>query len=120
MAWVAELNATLAPIQQAILDTPVIEDAAENRLVDAKIQNFLVAFYPIIRDFPHWLQLLLYRSPQDGKVLLRDHSAVEKRHDARWRPMGARCNDPRERYGSPERIAAHLKRAHGYGTHRRG
>ena len=54
-AWVADLNAALAPTQEAILNTPVIEDAAENRLVTVKIQNFLVGFYPIIRDFPQWL-----------------------------------------------------------------
>ena len=54
-AWVADLNAALEPTQEAILSTPVIEDAAENRLVTVKIQNFLVGFYPIIRDFPQWL-----------------------------------------------------------------
>ena len=42
--WVASLNASLAPIQQAILNTSVIEDAAENRLQADGIQDFLVAF----------------------------------------------------------------------------
>src|SRR3989442_4588445 len=38
-AWVADLNAALEPTQEAILNTPVIEDAAENRLVPAKIRS---------------------------------------------------------------------------------
>ena len=50
--WVAELDATLEPRRQAILDTQVIIDASENQLIEGQIQNFLVAFYPIIRDFP--------------------------------------------------------------------
>ena len=53
--WVADLDAALDPSREAILDTPVIIDASENQLVDGRIQNFLVAFYPIIRDFPQWL-----------------------------------------------------------------
>src|SRR2546426_6045571 len=65
-AWVADLDATLDPSREAILDTNVIVHASENQLVDGKIQDFLVAFYPIIRDFPNWLQLLLDRSPEDG------------------------------------------------------
>src|SRR2546426_4896048 len=55
-AWVADLDRAIEPIQQTILNTPVVEDAAENCLAPAKIQNFLVAFYPIIRDFPQWLR----------------------------------------------------------------
>src|SRR5439155_1357589 len=77
-AWVADLNAALEPTQEAILNTPGIEDAAENRLVPAKIQNFLVAFYPVIRDFPQWLQLLLDRSPDDGREFFEDNIRVER------------------------------------------
>src|SRR5438093_7781732 len=54
--WVADLDAVLDPSREAILDTRVIVDASENQLVDGRIQNFLVNFYPIIRDFPQWLQ----------------------------------------------------------------
>src|SRR2546426_5906 len=57
--WVADLDAVLDPSREAILDTRVIVDASENQLVDGRIQNFLVNFYPIIRDFPQWLQVLL-------------------------------------------------------------
>src|SRR5213076_1139791 len=64
--WVADLDAVLDPSREAILDTRVIVDASENQLVDGRIQNFLVNFYPIIRDFPQWLQTLLDRSPEDG------------------------------------------------------
>src|SRR5205814_9896914 len=88
-SWVADLDAALDPSREAILDTKVIVHASENQLIDGKIQNFLVAFYPIIRDFPQWLQLLLDRSPEDGKAFFRDNISVEKRHDAMRRAMGA-------------------------------
>src|SRR3989449_6320268 len=56
-AWVAELDATLEPQREAILDTPVIIHASENALIDGKIQDFLVAFYPIIRSEEHTSEL---------------------------------------------------------------
>src|SRR5207247_1945111 len=85
--WVADLDAALDPSREAILDTAVIVHASENQLRDGKIQNFLVAFYPIIRDFPQWLPLLLDRSPADGKAFFRDNIRVEKRPDAMSRDM---------------------------------
>src|SRR5437879_9371335 len=104
----ADLKAALEPAQEAILKTPVIEDAAENRLVTAKIQNFLVAFYPIIRDFPQWLQVLLDRSPEDGREFFEGNIRVERRHGAMWRAMGDGLVVPRERFERPEAAVAYL------------
>jgi pyrroloquinoline quinone (PQQ) biosynthesis protein C len=114
--WVADFDATLEPSRDEILDTSVIVHASENQLVDGKIQNFLVAFYPIIRDFPQWLQLLLDRSPEDGKAFFRDNIRVEKRHDAMWRAMGDGFNVPRERFQVPEPMISPVKSFHGYLT----
>src|SRR3989442_9939762 len=100
--WFPDLTAALEPMQQAILSTPVIEDAADNRLATARIQNFLVAFYPIIRDFPHWLQVLLDRSPDHGRAFFEDNIRVERRHEAMWRAMGDGFEVPRERFRRPE------------------
>lgn len=115
-SWVADLDSTLEPRRQAILDTPVIIDASENQLVDGQIQNFLVAFYPIIRDFPQWLQVLLDRSPEDGKSFFRDNIRVEKRHDAMWRAMGDGFNVPKERFQVPEPMNPEVKEFHAYLT----
>src|SRR6266576_1906663 len=126
--WVADLDAALDPGREAILDTPVIVDASENQLADGRIQNFLVAFYPIIRDFPQWLQLLLDRSPEDGQVFFRedrkstrlnsshveisyaDFCLTKKKTAARvprvsyTRPRGSRRSpDPSSRVGGPRR-----------------
>src|SRR5438034_4536557 len=101
-ACVTDLDATLDPSREAILDPNVIVQAWENQLLDGKIQEFLVAFYPIIRDFPNWLQLLLDRSPEDGKAFFRDNIRVEKRHDAMWRAMGDGFSVPKERFQIPE------------------
>src|SRR2546423_15674316 len=105
-AWVAELDGALEPSRQAILDTPVIVDASENQLVDGQIQNFLVAFYPIIRDFPQWLQMLLDRSPQMGKEFFHDNIRVERRHDAMWRAMGDGLNRRKNHFPAPAARAA--------------
>jgi pyrroloquinoline quinone (PQQ) biosynthesis protein C len=114
--WVADLDAALDPGREAILDTAVIVHASENQLVDGKIQDFLVGFYPIIRDFPQWLQLLLDRSPEDGKTFFRDNIRVEKRHDAMWRAMGDGFKVPRERFSVPEPMLAEVKTFHTYLT----
>jgi pyrroloquinoline quinone (PQQ) biosynthesis protein C len=115
-AWVADLDAALDPGREAILDTPVIVHASENQLKDGRIQNFLVAFYPIIRDFPQWLQLLLDRSPSDGQAFFRDNIRVEKRHDAMWRAMGDGFSVPKERFQIPEPMHPEVKSFHGYLT----
>src|SRR2546426_4250693 len=115
-AWVADLDAALEPTQEVILNMPVIEDAAENRLVTAKIQNFLVAFYPIIRDFPQWLQVLLDRSPEDGREFFEDNIRVERRHGAMWRAMGDGFKVPRERFERPEPAVAPGGALHDYLT----
>jgi len=115
-SWVAELDATLEPHREAILDTQVVVDASENQLRDGRIQNFLVAFYPIIRDFPQWLQLLLDRSPAEGQAFFRDNIRVEKRHDAMWRAMGDGFNVPRQRFQVPEPMNAEIRVFHNYLT----
>src|SRR2546428_1250665 len=114
--WVAELNVALESSQKAILNTPVIEDAAANRLVTPKIENFLVAFYPVIRDFPRWLQVLLERSPDDGREFFVDNIRVERRHDAMWRAMGDGFEVPRERFRLPEPMLPAVRAFHGYLT----
>jgi len=114
--WVAELDTTLEPSRQAILDTPVIIDASENQLVDGQIQNFLVAFYPIIRDFPQWLQVLLDRSPAMGRDFFTDNIRVERRHDAMWRAMGDGFNVPKKRFQEPEAMLPETKKFHAYLT----
>jgi len=114
--WVAALDSALEPHREAILDTPVVVDASENRLTDGRIQNFLVAFYPIIRDFPQWLQMLLERSPSDGQSFFRDNIRVEKRHDAMWRAMGDGFNVPRQRFQVPEPMIPETRAFHNYLT----
>lgn len=87
-SWVAHIDLTLEPIRQRILDLPVVSLAADNCLDDASIRSFVVEFYPIVRDFPRWLEVLLQRSPPDGEPFFRDNIRVERRHDAMWRAMG--------------------------------
>lgn len=112
--WVRDLDAALAPLQQAILNAPVIEHAAENQLVQPRIQDFLVAFYPIVRDFPLWLELLLNRSPEQGRGFFEDNIRVERRHDAMWRAMGDGFGVARRRFHEPEPLAPTVGAFHTY------
>lgn len=87
-SWVADLDAALEPLQLRILDLPVVVDASQNRQDERAIREFCIEFYPIIRDFPSWLEVLLKRSPPEGHAFFRDNIRVERRHDAMWRAMG--------------------------------
>src|SRR3989442_13467919 len=109
-SWVADFDTSLEPSRQAILDTPVIIDASENQLVDGQIQNFLVGFYPIIRDFPQWLQMLLDRSPAMGRGFFTDNIRGERRHDAMWRAMGDGFNVHKKRFQEPEPMIPTVKK----------
>jgi pyrroloquinoline quinone (PQQ) biosynthesis protein C len=115
-SWVADMDHALEPLRHKILDTPVVVHASENRLIDGQIQNFLVAFYPIIRDFPQWLGLLLERSPASGRGFFEDNIRVERRHDAMWRAMGDGFGVPKERFRVPEAQLPAVQSFHGFLT----
>src|SRR5204863_10061369 len=114
--WVADLDAALDPSREAILNTRVIVDASENQLADGRIQNFVVAFYPIIRDFPQWLQVLLDRSPNMGREFFTDNIQVECRHDAMSRAMGDGFNVHKKRFQEPGPMIPNVKKFHAYVT----
>ncbi len=86
--WVEQLDEALEPLQQEILDLPVVSEASHNRLDEIAIRNFCVEFYPIVRDFPYWLEVLFKRSPPPGRSFFRDHIRLGRRHTAMWRAMG--------------------------------
>ena len=115
-SWVAQMDGALEPFRQAVLDTPVVVDASENQLAEGPIQNFLVAFYPIIRDFPKWLEVLLGRSPDDGRGFFQDNIRVERRHDAMWRAMGDGFRVPKDRFRTPEPFLPEVRVFHDYLT----
>jgi len=115
-SWVADLDAALEPLRQSILDTPVVVDASENRLIEGRTQNFLVAFYPIIRDFTEWLGLLLARSPASGREFFEDNIRVERRHDAMWRAMADGFGVPKDRFRVREPLLPAVQAFHGYLT----
>lgn len=96
--WVADLDELLTPLEQRILDLPVVANAAIDSLDNEAAQNFCVDFYPLIRDFPGWLEVLLKRSPPEGQRFFRDNMRVERRHDALWRAMGDGFGVPEERF----------------------
>jgi len=113
-AWVEELDRALEPHRLAVLTTPVVEHSAENQLVEAWMQNFLVAFYPVIRDFPQWLQLLLDRSPPEGERFFRDNIRVERRHDSMWRAMGDAFGVPKGRFQRHEPMLEAVRDFHDF------
>lgn len=114
--WVARLDATLEPLRERILGLPVVSLAAENQLDDESIRNFVLEFYPVIRDFPRWLEVLLGRSPSDGEGFFRDNIRVERRHDAMWRAMGDGFGVPRHEFKNVQATNAAVTEFHGFLT----
>src|SRR5438094_5237398 len=112
--WVVDLDRALEPHRLAVLTTPVVEHSAENTLVEQRMQDLLIAFYPIIRDFPQWLQLLLDRSPPESAVFFRDNIRVERRHDAMWRAMGDAFGVPKGRFQRHEPMLEAVRDFHDF------
>lgn len=94
--WVETLEVALEPVQRAILDLPVVVDAAVDTLDPTAVRNFCLELYPIVRDFPYWLEVLLKRSPPEGEAYFRSKIPAERRHGALWRAMSERFGVPPE------------------------
>jgi pyrroloquinoline quinone (PQQ) biosynthesis protein C len=110
------MDRALEPLRQAILDLPVVVEASENRLAEDRMQKFLVTFYPIIRDFPKWLEQLLARSPASGREFFEDNIRVERRHDAMWRAMGDGFGVAKDRFRAAGPLLPDVESFHGYLT----
>lgn len=114
--WVAQLDAELEPLRRRILDLDVVVHSSENRLESRGIQNFMVEFYPIIRDFPGWLETLLDRSPEDGLTFFRENLRVERKHAMMWQAMGEGFGVPLSRFTDTERGNDAVEEFHAYLT----
>lgn len=115
-AWLAQLETAIEPARSRILDLPVVSNASRNGLEPRSIRNFMIEFYPIIRDFPMWLETLLERSPRDGEAFFRDNLRVERQHAAMWQAMGEGFGVPRERFARRERSNEAVEKFHAYLT----
>lgn len=114
--WVQQLDAELEPLRKKILDLDVVIHASENRLDERGIRNFMVEFYPIIRDFPAWLETLLERAPEDGTPFFRENLRVERKHAMMWQAMGEGFGVPLSRFSADERGNDAVQEFHAYLT----
>lgn len=114
--WVSRLDAALEPSRRRILDLDVVVHSSENRLDEQGIRNFMVEFYPIVRDFPHWLGTLLARAPEDGEAFFRENLRVERQHAAMWQSMGEGFGVPLARFTDDESGNAAVQEFHGFLT----
>ena len=112
--WVADLDVELEPLRNRILELDVVVHSSENRLDERAIRNFMVEFYPIIRDFPGWLETLLERSPEDGLPFFRENLRVERKHAMMWQAMGEGFGVPLARFTDAERGNAAVQVFHEY------
>lgn len=92
--WVETLDAALEPLRQETLDLPLVVHASANALDATGIRNCCIELYPIVRDFPYWLEVLLKRSPPEGEAFFRANIPVERRHVDMWRAMGTAFGVP--------------------------
>jgi pyrroloquinoline quinone (PQQ) biosynthesis protein C len=114
--WVSQLDAALEPSRRRILDLDVVVHSAENRLHEDGIRNFMIEFYPIIRDFPAWLEVLLARAPEDGETFFRENLRVERRHAMMWQAMGEGFGVPLGRFAEDEQGNEAVQEFHGFLT----
>lgn len=114
--WVSRLDAALEPSRKRILDLDVVVKSSQNRLDELGIRNFMVEFYPIVRDFPQWLEALLARAPEDGEEFFRENLRVERRHAAMWQSMGEGFGVPLSRFTDDVQGNAAVQEFHGYLT----
>lgn len=114
--WVEQLDTSLEPLRRRILELDVVVHSAENRLDERGIRNFVVEFYPIIRDFPDWLETLLDRSPEDGLPFFRENLRVERKHAMMWQAMGEGFGVPLSRFTEAEQGNAAVQEFHAYLT----
>ena len=114
--WVEQLDTELEPLRRRILQLDVVVHSSENRLDERGIRNFVVEFYPIVRDFPGWLETLLERSPEDGLPFFRENLRVERKHAMMWQAMGEGFGVPLARFTETEQGNDAVQEFHAYLT----
>jgi len=113
--WVADLDSTLEPSRQAILDTPVIIDASEKPTVDGQIQNFLVGFLPYHSGLPPVVADAAGSLARDGAgVLHGQHPGGAPATTRCGGPWGTASTSTRRRVQEPEPMIPAVKKFHAY------
>ena len=83
--WVMQLKEEVAPHWQAILDCPLVREAASGALSMEQMRAWLIQLYPFIEAFPKWIALSIAKTQDPvSRAFMIDNVRVEKRHAEQW------------------------------------
>lgn len=86
--WIIKLQERIAPYWQAVLDCPILDEAATGTLSVRQMQGWMVQLYPFIETFPKWLALNLTKADDSAsRSFFIDNIRTEKRHGEQWVSM---------------------------------
>jgi pyrroloquinoline quinone (PQQ) biosynthesis protein C len=86
--WVRKLKEVVAPHWQAILECPLVQEAAAGTLSLRQMRAWLVQLYPFIETFPKWIALNIAKTQDPvSRAFMIDNVRVEKRHAEQWVAM---------------------------------
>lgn len=86
--WVARLKHHVAPYWEAILGSPLVQEASAGTLPLGQMRAWMSQLYPFIETFPKWLALNLTKTEDArSRAYLIENIRVEKKHADQWLHM---------------------------------
>lgn len=83
--WVMQLKEQVSPCWQAVLETPLVQEAASGTLSLEQMRAWLIQLYPFIETFPKWIALNIAKTQDPvSRAFMIDNVRVEKRHAEQW------------------------------------
>jgi len=83
--WVMQLKEQVAPCWHAVMDCPLVQEAAAGTLSMEQMRAWLIQLYPFIETFPKWIALNIARTQDPvSRAFMIDNVRVEKRHAEQW------------------------------------
>ncbi len=86
--WVARLKHHITPYWEAILRSPLVQEASAGILPLTQMRAWMSQLYPFIETFPKWLALNLTKAEDPrSRGYLIENIRVEKKHADQWLHM---------------------------------
>lgn len=83
--WVLDMKTRIQPHWQAVLDCPLVREAAAGTLSLRQMHAWMTQLYPFIETFPKWIALNIAKTQDPvSRAFMIDNVRVEKRHAEQW------------------------------------
>ena len=95
--WVDYLKYEIEPLRSAVLECPLVRQAASGTLPLRQMQNWMIQLYPFIETFPKWLALSITKTEDPrSRSFLIENVRVEKKHAEQWLHMATGFGVPQK------------------------